>query len=37
MGTNVAMGITVVGTVGVAYWLFGDDDCSTSPGASPSR
>ncbi len=25
MGTNVAMGLTVVATVGVAYWLFGDD------------
>ncbi len=26
MGTNVAMGITIVGTVGVAYWMFGDSD-----------
>ena len=26
MGTNVAMGITAVGTVGVAYWLFNDGD-----------
>ncbi len=26
MGTNVAMGITVLGTLGVAYWLFGGDD-----------
>ncbi|MEM7341184.1 MAG: sodium-translocating pyrophosphatase [Actinomycetota bacterium] len=25
MGTNVAMGITAVGTVGLAYWLFGGD------------
>ncbi len=25
MGTNVAMGITVVATVGIAYWLFSDD------------
>ncbi|MEQ8841461.1 MAG: sodium-translocating pyrophosphatase, partial [Acidimicrobiales bacterium] len=24
MGTNVAMGITIVGTIGVAYWMFGD-------------
>jgi K(+)-stimulated pyrophosphate-energized sodium pump len=24
-GTNVAMGITVVATVGIAYWLFNDD------------
>ncbi len=26
MGTNVAMALTVVATVGVAYWLFGDTD-----------
>ena len=26
MGTNVAMGITAVGTVGVAYWLFSGDE-----------
>ena len=26
MGTNVAMGITAVGTVGVAYWLFAPDE-----------
>jgi K(+)-stimulated pyrophosphate-energized sodium pump len=26
MGTNVAMGLTAIGTVGVAYWMFGDDD-----------
>ncbi len=25
MGTNVAMGMTVVGTVGVSYWLFSGD------------
>ncbi len=25
MGTNVAMGITVVGTLGVSFWLFGGD------------
>jgi K(+)-stimulated pyrophosphate-energized sodium pump len=25
MGTNVAMGITIVATVGIAYWMFGDD------------
>jgi K(+)-stimulated pyrophosphate-energized sodium pump len=24
MGTNVAMGITIVGTIGVAFWMFGD-------------
>ncbi|MEM9130754.1 MAG: sodium-translocating pyrophosphatase [Actinomycetota bacterium] len=26
MGTNVAMGITVLGTIAVAYWLFGGDE-----------
>ncbi|MCP4227863.1 MAG: sodium-translocating pyrophosphatase, partial [Actinomycetia bacterium] len=26
MGTNVAMGITVLGTVGVSFWLFGGDE-----------
>jgi K(+)-stimulated pyrophosphate-energized sodium pump len=26
MGTNVAMGITIVGALGVAYWMFGDDE-----------
>jgi len=26
MGTNVAMGITVVATVGIAFWLFSGDD-----------
>ncbi|PIE31590.1 MAG: sodium-translocating pyrophosphatase [Ilumatobacter coccineus] len=26
MGTNVAMGLTVIGTVGVSYWMFGDAD-----------
>ncbi|MDG2027551.1 MAG: sodium-translocating pyrophosphatase [Acidimicrobiales bacterium] len=26
MGTNVAMGLTVIATVGVAYWMFGDGD-----------
>ena len=26
MGTNVAMGITALGTVGVAYWLFSGDE-----------
>jgi len=25
MGTNVAMGITALATIGIAYWLFGDD------------
>ena len=24
-GTNVAMGLTIIATVGVAYWMFGDD------------
>lgn len=32
MGTNVAMAITVVGTLGVAYWLFGDDTILDSAG-----
>ncbi|MEZ5244223.1 MAG: sodium-translocating pyrophosphatase [Acidimicrobiales bacterium] len=26
LGTNVAMGITAVATVGVAYWMFGDSN-----------
>jgi len=26
MGTNVAMALTAVATVGIAFWLFGDDD-----------
>jgi len=26
MGTNVAMGLTILATIGVAYWLFGGDD-----------
>ena len=26
MGTNVAMGITVLGTIAVSYWLFGGDE-----------
>ena len=26
MGTNVAMGLTVIATLGVAYWMFGDSD-----------
>ncbi|MEM9514743.1 MAG: sodium-translocating pyrophosphatase [Actinomycetota bacterium] len=30
-GTNVAMGITVVATVGVAYWLFSDGDVFDNP------
>jgi K(+)-stimulated pyrophosphate-energized sodium pump len=25
-GTNVAMGLTVLGTLGLSYWLFGGDD-----------
>ena len=31
MGTNVAMGITVVASVGMAYWLFADDDLFDKP------
>jgi K(+)-stimulated pyrophosphate-energized sodium pump len=31
MGTNVAMGITVLGTIGGAYWLFGDSDLFDNP------
>ncbi len=31
MGTNVAMGITVVASVGVAYWLFADDAIFDKP------
>ncbi len=26
LGTNVAMGLTVLGTLGVAFWLFGGDE-----------
>ena len=31
MGTNVAMGITIVGTVGAAFWLFDDDTIFDQP------
>jgi K(+)-stimulated pyrophosphate-energized sodium pump len=31
MGTNVAMGVTAVATVGIAYWLFGDSDQFDKP------
>jgi K(+)-stimulated pyrophosphate-energized sodium pump len=31
MGTNVAMAITAVGTVGAAYWLFSDSDFFDNP------
>lgn len=31
LGTNVAMGITMVGVVGGAYWLFSDDEIFTKP------
>jgi len=31
MGTNVAMAITVVATIGVAYLMFGDDDLFDQP------
>ncbi len=26
MGTNIAMGITIIGTLGAAFWLFGGDN-----------
>jgi K(+)-stimulated pyrophosphate-energized sodium pump len=26
MGTNVAMGLTVIGTIAATYWMFGDSD-----------
>jgi K(+)-stimulated pyrophosphate-energized sodium pump len=31
MGTNVAMGLTVIGTVVGAFWLFGDGDSFENP------
>ncbi len=31
MGTNVAMGITVVATIGIAYWMFGSNDQFDNP------
>jgi K(+)-stimulated pyrophosphate-energized sodium pump len=31
MGTNVAMGITALGTIGAALWLFGDSDNFENP------
>ena len=31
MGTNVAMGITVLGVIGGSYWLFGDDEFFSRP------
>ncbi|MED6327818.1 MAG: sodium-translocating pyrophosphatase [Actinomycetota bacterium] len=31
MGTNVAMGLTVVATLGIAAWLFGDNDAFDNP------
>ncbi len=31
MGTNVAMGITILGTVGAAYWLFDDSALFSNP------
>lgn len=31
MGTNVAMAITAVATVGIAFWLFGDSDLFDKP------
>ncbi len=31
LGTNVAMGITVVATIGIAFWLFNDSDVVDNP------
>ncbi|MFK8026000.1 MAG: sodium-translocating pyrophosphatase [Ilumatobacter sp.] len=31
LGTNIAMGITIVGTVGAAYWLFDDESIFDQP------
>ncbi len=31
LGTNVAMGITIVATVAMAFWLFGDSDAFDQP------
>ncbi len=31
MGTNVAMAITIVATIGIAFWLFGGDDSFDAP------
>jgi len=31
MGTNVAMGLTVLATLGIAAWLFGDNESFDSP------
>ena len=31
LGTNIAMGITIVGTVGAAYWLFDDETIFANP------
>ncbi|MGH1503560.1 MAG: sodium-translocating pyrophosphatase [Acidimicrobiales bacterium] len=31
LGTNVAMAITVVATIGVAFWLFGDSETVDNP------
>ncbi len=31
MGTNIAMGLTIVGTVAGAYWLFGDAEVFDQP------
>ncbi len=31
MGTNVAMAITIVATIGIAFWLFGDSDTFDNP------
>ena len=31
LGTNVAMGLTAIATVGIAFWMFGDNDAFDSP------
>ncbi|MDW3179456.1 MAG: sodium-translocating pyrophosphatase [Acidimicrobiia bacterium] len=31
MGTNVAMGLTTVATLGIAFWMFGDNDAFDNP------
>ncbi len=31
LGTNVAMGLTAIATVGVAYWMFGDNESFDNP------
>jgi K(+)-stimulated pyrophosphate-energized sodium pump len=36
MGTNVAMGLTVVATIGIAFWLFGGDEFDNPVGLAIS-